>query len=358
MEQKKQALAVVAGPYRFYQVLWLYTQFPEYEWSILLLPYGNGDKVVNDIHAKCDKLGIFKQIFHSNMIGQNSGLLKQGMMFLKMFAYYLIGKKNKFMEKIILSQTNGTEFDVFFVGCEYSIIEGAIIGLAAEKDVYIFEEGMSDYTSRKKYPAFRLKEIISFVVTKMGYFSPYECFELDNTKLCIKYSSMPNALKDRNYKKVRQLFEGKEEEYRKILETIYAIDYTMMKKYDVILFTTVSDESVERDKKYIQDVHDWLGQKYKGKKVLIKKHPRDRALYNWKDLECECTMEEIPAEVIIQYITNQKVILLKTSTLLISLLKRTSDVYMLFPDAEEVKIKSKAEIIQILDFDKERIICL
>lgn len=183
MKEKKKALAVVAGPYRFYQVLWLYTQFQEYEWSILILPYGEGDKNVSQIHAHCGQLGIFKNIYHSNMTGQNSSLIEQMSAILKMFCYYIIGRKKKLMKKILSEQTKGFEFDAAFVGCEYSIIEGAIIGLADEKEVYIFEEGLGDYVPKKKYPRFNFIEIASYFVCKMGYFSPYQYFALKNASL-------------------------------------------------------------------------------------------------------------------------------------------------------------------------------
>lgn len=348
----------MAGPYRFYQVLWLYTQFSECEWSILLLPYGKGDKVVNDIHAKCDKLGIFNKIYHSNMVRQDSGWVEQAIMFAKMFVYYIVGKKKVLMKKNILSQTEGEDFDVFFVGCEYSIIEGAIIGLAEEKEVYIFEEGMSDYIPRKKYPSFSIKEIFSFIVTKMGYFSPYQTFEMKNIKLCTKYSSLPNALWNRGYEKVIQLFGKEEKEYKELLNSIYDIDNINIENSDVILFTTVLNENIESDKHYIQSVHDWLVKNYKNKRILIKKHPRDQAAYDWKDLDCRCMMESVPAEVLSQYVTNQEVVLMRTSTALISLLKRTSNVYMLFPDDGVNNTKNRAETIRILNLDKERMIYL
>ena len=126
MGSARKALAVVAGSYRFYQILWLYTQFPDLEWSILLLPYGKGDEIRKDLREKCEKLEIFANIYDSHMIGQDSGRCRQMMMFLKMLCFYFMGKKKKFMNSIIRSQTLGQEFDVFFVGCEYSIIEESI----------------------------------------------------------------------------------------------------------------------------------------------------------------------------------------------------------------------------------------
>lgn len=358
MKEKKKALAVVAGPYRFCQVLWLYTQFKEYEWSILLLPYGKSDRIIHELHQKCDKLGIFKDIYHSKMVGQNSSVSEQLAMFFKMFFYYLVGKKKILMKKNILLQTEEKDFDVFFVGCEYSIVEGSIIGLAEEKEVYIFEEGMSDYMPRKKFPAFHYKEILSYLFTKMGYFSPYQTFEMENIKLCIKYSSIPESLYNRGYEKVFQLFGKNQEEYHLLLNSIYCFDENLLKDFDVLLFTTVIDENIEDNKNYMENIHRWLVEKYSNKKILIKKHPRDCANYDWQDLKCTFIDEHIPAEILTQFVTNQEVVMMKTSTVLISLLKRTSNIYILFSKNGKYNKKNREETIKILKIDEERMIYL
>lgn len=358
MKEKKKALAVVAGPYRFYQVLWLYTEFKEYEWSILLLPYGKGDKVRNELYKKCDKLGIFENIYYSNMVGQDSILKKKIFIFLKMFFYFILGKKGTLIKNIVLSQTEGKDYQVYFVGCEYSIIEGAIIGLADKKDVYIFEEGMSDYILRKEYPAIKFQEIISYIVTKMGYFSPYQLFELDNVKLCTKYSSMPSLLGNRRYKKVKQLFEHNEEEYRQLLSCVYNIGKKDVDNYGIIFFTNLINGEVEDKDYFVERIHEWLLKEYGDQKILVKRHPRDNTEYNWEGLNCNFIDDNIPAEVLTQFITNQEIVMMKTSTILISLLKRTTNIYMLFLKDDIFYKKSREEIVKVLNLDEERMIYL
>lgn len=318
MRSTRKALAVVAGPYRFYQVLWLYTQFPDLEWSILLLPYGKGDKIRKDLREKCEELKIFGNIYDSHMIGQDSDKFYQVMMFLKMLWFYITGRKRKFMKHIIQSQTSGQEFEVFFVGCEYSIIEGAIIGLADEKEVYIFEEGLSDYVKRKKYPSLNMKEIMSFIFTRMGYFSPYQCFEMENEKYCIKYSSIPQLLENRKYKEIRTVLGKKNTEFSNYIRQLYHIDAIALKRYDVILFTTVLDKEIADQ--YLQAVHDWIYEHYQGKKVLIKTHPRDKNEYLWDDMESEVFRENIPAEVFVGLIGEQDLLMMEISTAVIRML--------------------------------------
>lgn len=357
MKQLKKALAVVAGPYRFYQVLWLYTQFSELEWSILLLPYGNGDRVIKDLHEKSERAGIFKHIYRSDMIGQDSGVMKQIVMFLKMFGYFMIGKRKHLMKQIIRSQTEGNEYDVYFVGCEYSIIEGAIIGLADEKEVYIFEEGLSDYTPRKKYPSLNWKEIISFCFTKMGYFSPYQTFELDHTIQCVKFASLPELLRNRTYKEIRSLFERVDGEFDKLSEKVYHISTDYLKQYDVILFTTVF--GIHADAEYMERVHAWISEHYAGKRILIKKHPRDDAQYDWDDIECYIGGENVPAEVLLNIVDKQEILMMDMSTMIVSVLNRKHQFAVLVNTCAGKKYNDWiAYAKDLLKISEQNIICI
>lgn len=330
MKARKQALAVVAGPYRFYQTLWLYTQFTEYEWSILLLPYGNDDKIEMDIHSKCDKLGIFKKIYHSSMIGQNSNKCELVFIMLQMIIYYFVGKRKTLMKKILFSQTEEKVFDAYFIGCEYSLIEGSIIGLADEKDVYIFEEGLGDYLPRKKYPSLSLKEIACYIVSKMGYFSPYTYFELNNIVFCTKYASLPEALKDRKYKVIKKLFEGSDvskKKYQHMLSRIYPFSKNIIRESDIILFTSPWDWDINKKNEYLVKMHTWMVENYKDKRICIKRHPRDVEKYTWNDLNCTFLDDSIPAEIIVESINkSQEVVMMGTSTILLSAFQKTDKI--------------------------------
>lgn len=356
MQKTKKALAIVAGPYRYYQVLWLYTQFPEYEWSILLLPYGKGNKMVNDLYSKSKDLGIFNKIYVSNMTNQDSKRIEQFSIILKMIIYYILGEKRSLMRKIVLSQTGGTDYDVFFVGCEYSIIEGATIGLADKKEVYIFEEGLGDYVSKKKIPGLSIIEWASYLVTKMGYFSPYAFFELKNSALCVKYASLPQLLNQRNYKKIRTLFSGDELSYSKynsLLNKIYAFSPDNFMGDEVVFFTSPWDWEKEEKNNYLQKIHEWMHLNYSNRKILIKKHPRDEENYNWTDMQCEFIPENIPAEIIVQYMKEQEVVMMGTSTTLLTLLQKIKKIKVFQFDnlhgEYERNIQDKVRVLNIQD---------
>lgn len=356
MKASKKALAIVAGPYRFYQMLWLYTRFPELEWSILLLPYGKGDKIVKDLYAKSESLGIFHRIYVSKMVGQDSGVLEQFGIVAKMCLYYLCGRKKTLMRKLVLSQTDKDEFDVFFIGCEYSVIEGAVIGLADEKEVYIFEEGLGDYLQRKKRPSFSVKEIASYLVSKMGYFSPYTLFELEKLSLCVKYASLPDLLMKRNYKEVRPLFAetGENEgQYKELLDRIYTVPKKLIEENDVIFLTAPWDWNLEKKDHYLEKIHQWLTLNYRDKRIMIKKHPRDQEQYEWSDLTRSFLPENIPAEILVEYLQDKIVVMMNVSTTILSLLAKTEAITVFqFDDIHgeyERNLLGKIELLHIED---------
>lgn len=329
MEEKKKALAVVAGPYRFCQVLWLYTAHKEYKWSILLIPYGKGNDAVRKLEAVCRKLGIFEHIFCPQVVGENSPLGQKLAFAVKMVFFYVTGRKKVFMRRMLEKVTGGEKFSAAFVGCEYSILEGAIIGLADEMEVSIFEEGLGDYCERRGWSGFSMEVLAGFLFSQMGYFNPGCHFELKNTRLCVKYSSRPDMLKYRKYRKILSLFTGGDDmkrEYQALLEQAYPIREMSLNEYDVILLTNPLEDFLEDGTAYYELLHQWLQEHYKDKKILIKKHPRDEYSYQWYDLQCDFLNPDVPAEVFLSLINRQKVILMYASTLLISLLQKKENV--------------------------------
>ena len=358
----KKALAVVAGPYRLYQVLWLYTQFKEYEWSIILLQYGNNPKSAEKLYGICKELNIFKEIFYSQTVIETSPFYEKVFLVIKMFYYFITGRKKKYMKRLVLQQTKGEKFDTAFVGCEYSILEGALIGLADEKEVYIFEEGLGDYQERKKYPSANLKELGGYLFSKMGYFNPGGYFQLENTKRCIKYASMPNSLKYYNYKSVRTLFNGSQEtryEFRELLNKAYPIRELSLSSYDIILLTTPMDGFVKDEEKYNHILYRWFFDNFKEKKILIKKHPRDTGKYEWEGLDCSFLSSDVPAEIFMEFVGKQKIILMYASTVLLSLPSLKKDVYIIkFDDIHGEYEKKLDYSISLLKLPEDHLIHL
>ena len=329
MEEKKKALAVVAGPYRFCQILWLYALHPEYRWSILLLPYGKGNDAAQKLEAACRKLGIFEHIFRPQVVGEHSPFGQKLALAAKMCLFYVTGRKKVFMRRMLEKMTDGEKFSAAFVGCEYSILEGAIIGLADEMEVSIFEEGLPDYCERRGWSGFNMETLTGFLFSRMGYFNPGCHFELKNTRFCVKYSSRPDMLKYRKYRRILPLFAGDDKAkqiYRTLMEQTYPVGRISLEEYSVILLTSPMEDFVEDGTPYYDLLHGWIRERYGNKKILIKKHPRDKYSYHWDDLQCGFLNPDVPAEVFLSLIDQQKVILMYASTILISLLQKKENV--------------------------------
>lgn len=349
MEEKKKALAVVAGPYRFCQILWLYALHPEYRWSILLLPYGKGNDAAQKLEAACRKLGIFEHIFRPQVVGEHSPFGQKLALAAKMCLFYVTGRKKVFMRRMLEKMTDGEKFSAAFVGCEYSILEGAIIGLADEMEVSIFEEGLGDYCERRGWSGFNMETLTGFLFSRMGYFNPGYCFELRNTRLCVKYSSRPDMLKYRKYRRILPLFAGGKDvkqKYRALVEKAYAVGEISLDEYGVILLTNPLEDFVEDGTLYYELLHRWLREKYKDMRILIKKHPRDGYNYQWDDLRCDFINPDIPAEVFLSLIGKQKVLLMYASTLLISLLQKKENVSVI--TFTHIHGKYKEELAELL----------
>ena len=360
MEEKKKALAVVAGPYRFCQVLWLYTVHKEYKWSILLIPYGKGNDAVRKLEAVCRKLGIFEHIFCPQIVGENSPLGQKLALAVKMGLFYMTGRKKVFMRRLLEKMTGGEKFSAAFVGCEYSILEGAIIGLADEMEVSIFEEGLPDYCERRGWSGFDMETLTSFFFSRMGYFNPGCHFELKNTRLCVKYSSRPDMLKYRKYRKILPLFVGDDnvkQAYRALMEQTYPVGGISLDEYGVILLTSPLEDFVEDGTAYYELLHRWLRERYGDKRILIKKHPRDRYSYQWDDLQCGFLNPDVPAEVFLSLIEQQKVILLYASTLLISLLQKKENVSVVkFENIHGMYEEKRLELWSLFEMPEDNIV--
>ncbi len=361
MEKKKKALAVVAGPYRFYQVLWLYTQFQDYEWDLLLLPFGNSDKVLNQLYSSSVALNIFRRVLVSKMTGSKSTNIEQIAMMMKMCFFFFIGQKKQLMKRLIDSQIGRDDYDLFFIGCEYSIIEGAIIGLSDSINVVIFEEGLGDYLPKKNVPKFSGRELVSYIVSKMGYFSPYAYFELKNTKYCTKYSSLPQLMDHGRYKEIKKLFTNSKNNtlFKDLIKNSFETDTDIISQYDVIFFTSTLDLHIKDSQAQIERLHQWFLSNYKGKRILIKKHPRDDEQYIWDDLDCEFYKGEVPAELFLGFIENHQIVSMGVSTVLLSLLGRTNSIRIIqFKDIHGYYEENINDAIKILKLEQEQIVLL
>ena len=194
-----------------------------------------------------------------------------------------------------------------------------------------------------------METLTGFLFSQMGYFNPGCHFEMKNTRLCVKYSSRPDMLKYRKYRRILPLFAGGKDvkqKYRALVERAYAVGEISLDEYGVILLTNPLEDFVKDGTAYYELLHQWLREQYKDMRILIKKHPRDGYTYQWDDLRCDFMNPDIPAEVFLSLIGKQKVFLMYASTLLISLLQKKENVSII--TFTHIHGKYKEELAELL----------
>lgn len=331
----KKAILIMQLPKNIYQFIWLYTSMSEeYEWTVV---YGKVlDSMTNkvDYNQKtieyCRNTKIFSdEIFIEKTVYEFSIVKKIKLLF-KMFFSWLNHTQHKVVEYIYSKQVDFNNYDLVVISQDFDIMTGALCQMGKKKDVLILEDGTSDYLTRTKGFATNSgvsNRVVSAIIAKLGFANLGWQNWLESNKYCIKYAMMPNKMQYRNYKEIRQLFNfdvSDVEEYRHILkETFEYEDFISKNKIDAIIFTT-DYTFFTKDKVVVADIYDkvekYVNEKYSGKNIAIKKHPRDTYKYNFDKVAFEMTIDDtIPAEVLFPLPSKVDVCLCSVSTIIMSL---------------------------------------
>lgn len=327
----KVVLVMITGAYQLLQAIWFYTQHPDYEYIALVKLADTNEQTKQSLIKYCTNSGIFKNVIITKNDIFDSNIQKKMLLGIKMFSYFIIGRKKNMIRKLIQEQVSGIEYDIVLVDSEISIMGGAFINCAKEKSVYILQEGLYDIQNRCDLPSFNFKELIGYAIAKMGYTNPAQIFKLKDTKFCYKLMSHPELATYRNFKEIIKLFKMNQVQkhlyQQTVLKTFGELPLNVIQNSDVILFSE-SFYVFTNDDSYYEAVHDWLKEKMPEKKILVKRHPRDKHLYNWKDLNISMIDASIPAEIIIPFCTGKKQIYMYITTCILDILEREED-YMI-----------------------------
>jgi hypothetical protein len=311
----KKGLAVIYDPHNVYQFLWYYCTYgKDIEWSALCLPNSYKGEYLSE---PCEKLGIFKNIFRDTQQFDSMPLMKRLIIFIKMFLFALIGKQKFFSKKFIRNFIGDYDFDTAIVLTDVGLVSGLFLTFAPEKEIIILEDGMGDYEARKYSNILRrfknLFELQGFCLSVLGYSNVGHYYPLRTTKNCIKYCSHPDKMLYKNYKEMKILFDMEKTDvtaFKKYLEIIYPnLSEYFDKKAEVILLTTPISDYISDEKPYVSKIQEYINNNYKGKTILIKKHPRDKATYNFSEniTAIEIT-NSIPAEVLLPYLKDMEIL--------------------------------------------------
>ena len=299
MTEKKQAVAVIFSNVNLYDFLWYYATYgKEYEWTAVTEYYFTSDV---ELSKECEKIGIFKKVLFYEVNTRHMSTFRKVIEFLKTTAYYLVGKKDGYCKKLIAGCVD--DYDLAVVANSSELLHGAFISQSAEKQIVILEDGGND----RKETSHKWKRsnggidiiynIVEYLWSKMGYCDIGNRYELNACRNCIKYSVMPEQIKHRTYKNVFQIHDN--------THTDMELFNRLIKKWcrdllpeglfaEAILYTGPMDDIFENYEEMKHRVENYINENCKGKKILLKKHPRDTYRYVFDD---SVDVTEVPASV-------------------------------------------------------------
>jgi len=329
----KKALVMITGSYQLLQAIWFSLRYSGYEYTALIKTANLPSEVQNRLLNYCKKSMIFEHICFTKGVSYDSSMAEKSRLGIKMLICYLTGRKKVLIKKLISQQINVEEYDLILADSEISILGGAFISLAREKNVIIMQEGLYDLQSRRTFPKLNLNDMIGYLIARMGYCNPMQSYKLMTTKYCQKLLSHPDLATYKNFKSLIRLFEMNEAQKKQFNQMIHNVFINDTKSYfdtaEVILFTNVLS-AFTPVQKYYDSLYLWMKENFSDKKIAIKKHPRDVFHYDWPDLDIYFIEESLPAEVLMSRITNQKVIFMFFSTCILEALHEEVDYLVLF----------------------------
>ncbi len=319
--KEDRVLVAIPNQYMLFQTKWYHSMYPEGIWEAVIIPFtvGNtGKRIVNIMYNECLKCGFFSNVYVVENGRMDLPVLEKIKIVVNYFFLNLFRKRDLYDKKLIESITGKTDYKKIIVHSRCNSIENTFIniGIGTKKILICMEEGLSDYA-----PLFHIRNVVNweqilyFILAKlniMNFVSHGYQYRMKCDSSIIKYSSLPDKLKYRNYKKIKQLFADETERKQKPEAGIREAE----KKYDLIIFSAPFVENYHAD--YIYEfLHKWLKKEYADKAILIKPHPREEYPYQWDDLNVKADYMSISGEEVLDLFPETPLLFLSVSTLLL-----------------------------------------
>lgn len=305
-----KGLVVIYDPHALMQFLQFYCmEKSDIEWDALCLPKENGEE---EMHRYCESTGLFNKIFSGNVEYMSIQLIDKLKMFIKMFIFYVFGRRRLFCEKEINKYVDDImQYDVLVGNTESGLITGMLSSFAKEKRVVYFEDGTADYSiKRKKWKTiFKWNTLINLegvILSRLGYCCKGYCY-FEPTKYCEKYATNKKLLSYTNYKRITD-FEFRQDE-NLFLQQLVEKTWSELKNIDIIKDSAIlfTDPLIE-DYHNQTDINDFIKKCFmkitdEHENIIIKRHPRDNLDYgailndNYKEIN-----RDIPAEMLFPFI--------------------------------------------------------
>lgn len=354
----KKALVYIGGPKQLKDFIWYYLAYgKEYDWTMLCQPMFPEMK----LKEICQKTEIFEDIIEIKSYWGKS-YFSLAIDSLKMFAYWVVGKNKVYAKKEILKVVDIDKFDLVVVSTTRGVTPGLITCNSDSQRIEILEDGLGDFVDPEaKFHISHIFEssyLISYMFAKMNYFNYEAKFPLPSTKNCYRYSEQPEKVGAVMYKGVRKLNDMslvEMSDYECLVEKTFGTP-RVIEEVDAVFFTTglVSYTSEEGANKLNSRIVKYLQNELNGKKLAIKKHPRDTYNYDIPGVETILIDAMIPGEDLFRYITNQKVYFTHPSSIAYQLFERKSICNIFHcEELKNDKVKRTKQFEYEIDFRKK-----
>ncbi len=298
-QRKKQAVAVIFSNVNLYDFLWYYATYGKaYEWTAVTEYYVSSDI---ELSKECERIGIFKKVIFYEVNTKHMSDFRKAARLAKAAAFYIVGKRDWYCKKLIAGCVD--TYDLAVVANSTELLHGAFISQSAEKETVILEDGGADRKEtfhkwkRSNGGLDMIYNLVNYLWSKMGYCDMGNCYELDTCRDCTKYALRPEQLKHRTYKHIFQIHDNTHTDMELLKRLIKNWCGDCLPEglcAEAIIYTAPLNDIFENYEEIKHQVEEYVNENYGGKRVLLKKHPRDTWAYQFDD-----TVEvmEVPASV-------------------------------------------------------------
>lgn len=308
---EKRGLVIVYDPHSLQQFVWYYCTYgQDIKWDALCLPNGYKGSYMD---TYCVRTGVFENVFKGETDYLEMPFINKVALFLKMFGYYVIGKRKKCATEILESYvTDFGQYDECVAICETGFISGLLTMFGDEKKVSFLDDGLGEYVPRTKWSNTYKKTSStywqSFFLTRMGY-SCKGRFYFEPTKYCYKYSSVTKEMLYTNYK-VMEDFDMTNTNialYDELLSKAYPnIEHIDFDDVDTVFFTDNLECFSGKAQEYYDKCVKYIEKN--ARSVLIKRHPRDDGKYDFAEgIRVQEVDSDVPAELILGRIQGKQI---------------------------------------------------
>lgn len=327
----KRGLVIISGPQDLLQALWFCALHPEIRYDALISLADVSMETKKGIEAQCWKSGCFEHVlsfegYKSRRVGEKAAL------FIQMMWHYCIGRRSRMTSLIINREVDRKKYQTVLVDGEISVLGGAFIDHSdRDYDVYIMQDGVGDTMTRESLPRFGVREFAYWLVAVMGYCNPAYYYKLKKVKYCTKITTLEPLMKYKPFKKILRMNIGSTNPlYRQYLSRVYDLDKLAQDEETDLLLLTTNFEKESIFPIYHKALRTWLRREYEGKKIALKRHPRDNCQYEWEEFEFRRIDPSIPAELLLPLFKGKMVILSDASTVLAEVIAAGMEYRVLF----------------------------